>query len=125
MRGSTIINRRMPMANLMVPLVRLFLLMDIFYQTYPLSPIYLTRGGNIDAPTGSMRYANFDGYYWSAVAYQVELYAYRLGFGSVSTLPSANGSRLYGLAVRNTLSFQIRSIFYKLSCIIKPFQRLS
>ena len=68
-------------------------------QTLSKFPIYLTRGGLVSMPTGSLRGAGDDGYYWGVSAYQSELYAYNLNFNSVIVFPSYNVDRWYGFTV--------------------------
>ena len=69
-------------------------------KTSPKSSIYLTRGGLVSMPTGSLRSAGYTGYYWGVSAYPSELYAYNLNFNSVIVFPSYNVDRWFGFAVR-------------------------
>lgn len=65
-----------------------------------ISHIYLTRGGNIYMTTGSLRYADDAGAYWSSTIYPSGLYAYRLGFNNTTVNPSYNSDRWYGFTAR-------------------------
>ena len=50
--------------------------------------------------TGSLRSADYTGYYWGVSAYPSELYAYNLNFNSVIVFPSYNVDRWYGFTVQ-------------------------
>ena len=54
--------------------------------------------------TGSLRSADYTGYYWGVSAYPSELYAYNLNFNSVIVFPSYNVDRWYGFTVQTPIS---------------------
>ena len=64
------------------------------------SPIYLTRGGDVDMSTGSLRYAGIVGFYWASTTDPSELSAYNLHFDSSSVYPSSSSNRWSGFTVR-------------------------
>ena len=76
------------------------------------SPIYLTRGGNVNMTTGSLRNAGNNGNYWASTAYQSELYAYNLNFNSANVNPSNNNNRWNGFTVRCLAGFPVRSSIF-------------
>ncbi len=65
----------------------------------PNSPIYLTRGGNVDLPAGALRRAGYGGYAWTGGAYFEGIFAYSMPFSPIDVDPSPNGDRWYGFAV--------------------------
>ena len=88
-------------------LVKVFVMFfryDLYYINIYEYSIYLTRGGLVSMPTGSLRGAGDDGNYWGVSAYQSELYAYNLNFNSVIVFPSYNVDRWYGFTVQTLMS---------------------
>ena len=72
----------------------------------------LTRGGNVNMTTGSLRNAGNNGNYWASTAYPSELYAYNLNFNSTNVNPSNNNNRWNGFTVRCLAGFPVRSSIF-------------
>ena len=64
------------------------------------SPLYYVRGGRVHLNTGSLRYAGYASYYWSATTYPSATNAYYLDFSSTNVNPSYYSTRFYGFSVR-------------------------
>ena len=80
---------------------------DLYYINIYGYSIYLTRGGLVSMPTGSLRDAGSNGYYWAIPTYPSELSAYYLVINSAIVYPSYLSNRWYGFTVPTNNRFQV------------------